>query len=159
MKISQNKFWHRLKYANKNQGLTLTELLVVLVIMEILVLVAVPTFWRIANRAKEVEAINKLRYLNTMQQGYYMENLFFANTATELNDYTLVSSENYNYGIIVLPSVPIAIHAAISKKSDVRHYGGVVYLKSRQPVTCGPLPVSKQPTVREILILYYTHCP
>ncbi|MFB2896607.1 type IV pilin-like G/H family protein [Aerosakkonemataceae cyanobacterium BLCC-F50] len=159
MKISQNKFWHRLKWANENQGLTLYELLVVLVIIEILVVIAVPTFWRFANRAKEVEAINKIRYLNTMQQGYYMENLLFANTNTELNSYLLEESENYSYRIIVLPNVPIAIHAAISKKSDVRHYGGVVYLKSGQPVTCGPLPVSKQPTVREVLILYYTHCP
>ncbi|MGA9382788.1 MAG: type IV pilin-like G/H family protein [Phormidium sp.] len=159
MKISQNKFWHRLKCAKKTQGLTLPELLVVLVIIENLILIAVPTFWRIANRAKEIEAVNKLRYISTMQQEYYMENLLFANTTTDLNSYSLESSENYTYVIMVLQNVPIAIHAAISKKSDMRHYGGVVYLKSRQPVTCGPLPVSKQPTVREILMLYYTHCP
>jgi len=158
MKTCQNKFWHLLKLANQNKGLTLPELLVVLVIIENLLLIAIPTFWRMANRAKEVEAINSIRYINTMQRAYYMENLFFANSARELNSNSLLLSENYTYQFMVLPNVPIAIHAAISNKSDVRHYAGVVYLKSQQPVTCGPLPVSRQPTVQEILILYYTYC-
>ena len=156
----KNKLLRYCYLKHRQQGLTLVELLLVIFIIEILAAFTLPSFLKFVYRAKEVEAQTNIGYLNKGQQIYYMENLSFANSFQPLN-YPNEQTENYIYKVFVLPSVPIAIHAAVSKNISLgtRHYGGVVYMKNNQPVTCGPWPFSKPPTVQEILILYYTNCP
>ena len=56
------------------QAFTLTELMVVLVIIGILMLVALPVFDDLFGDAYSVEAQNQLKYLQSRQQTFYQKN-------------------------------------------------------------------------------------
>jgi len=58
----------------KSGGFSLTELLVVIVVIGILVLLALPKFSSVVSKAKETEAKIMLNHLHTLQQAYYFEN-------------------------------------------------------------------------------------
>jgi type IV pilus assembly protein PilE len=57
-----------------DEGFSLTELLVVIVVIGILVLLALPKFTSVVSKAKETEAKIMLNHLHTLQQAYYFEN-------------------------------------------------------------------------------------
>ena len=59
------------------QAFTLTELMVVLVIIGILMLVALPIFDDLFGDAYSVEAQNQLKYLQSRQQTYYQKNFSY----------------------------------------------------------------------------------
>lgn len=63
----------------KLDGFTLTELMVVLVIVGILVLIALPNFQGVISDAYAVEAKTQLRHVHTLQQNYRMVELEYAN--------------------------------------------------------------------------------
>jgi type IV pilus assembly protein PilE len=54
-------------------GWSLSELLIVLVIIGILALIALPRFASVTTRAKTTEAQGMLRYLHTLQQSYHYQ--------------------------------------------------------------------------------------
>lgn len=54
-------------------GWSLSELLVVLVIIGVLTLIALPRFMGVATRAKTTEAQGMLRHVHTLQQTYYYQ--------------------------------------------------------------------------------------
>ncbi|MAT40476.1 MAG: general secretion pathway protein GspG [Ectothiorhodospiraceae bacterium] len=58
----------------REDGFSLTEILVVIVIIGILVLLAMPKFTSIISRAKTTEAKIMLKHLHTLQTAYYYEN-------------------------------------------------------------------------------------
>jgi type IV pilus assembly protein PilE len=62
---------------NKNNlsqaGFSLTELLVVIVVIGVLVLLALPRFTSVVSKAKETEAKTMLKHLDALQQAYYYE--------------------------------------------------------------------------------------
>jgi type IV pilus assembly protein PilE len=58
----------------RNDGFSLTELLVVIVVIGILVLLALPKFSSVVSKAKETEAKIMLSHLHTLQQSFYFEN-------------------------------------------------------------------------------------
>ena len=62
------------KNVMRNDGFSLTELLVVIVVIGILVLLALPKFTSVVSKAKETEAKIMLSHLHTLQQAYYFEN-------------------------------------------------------------------------------------
>ena len=55
------------------EGYSLTELLVVLVIIGILIMIAVPIYQNITTRAKTTEAKMMLKTVHTLQKTYYLE--------------------------------------------------------------------------------------
>lgn len=55
-------------------GFSLTEILVVIVIIGILVLLAMPQFTSVISKAKTTEAKMMLKHLHTLQKAYYFEN-------------------------------------------------------------------------------------
>lgn len=59
--------------AYDENGFSLTEVLVVIVIIGILVLLAIPKFTTIITRAKSTEAKTILKHLHMLQQAYYYE--------------------------------------------------------------------------------------
>ncbi len=61
-------------YWNKQNGFSLTEILVVIVIIGILVLLAMPRFSAVITRAKTTEAKTMLKHLHTLEEAYYYEN-------------------------------------------------------------------------------------
>lgn len=61
------------RWADDTDGFSLTELLIVVVIVGILALLAIPRFMSVATRAKQTEAKLALRTLHTLQQTHYYE--------------------------------------------------------------------------------------
>ena len=68
----------------KLEAFTLTELLVVLVIIGILALIALPQFGDVANSARDSEAEVQLNAIYQRQSTYHMKNLKYASSLEEL---------------------------------------------------------------------------
>ena len=66
------------------KAFTLTELMVVLVIIGILMLVALPVFDDLFGDAYSVEAQNQLKYLQSRQQTFYQKNFRYTEDLQEL---------------------------------------------------------------------------
>jgi type IV pilus assembly protein PilE len=63
---------------------TLTEILVVLVIIGILVLLALPNLLPVINRAKSLEATTQLKHLQTLEQSYFYEHSKYSKDLNEI---------------------------------------------------------------------------
>lgn len=71
---------------NKNvKAFTLTELLVVLIIIGILVLIAIPNLMPLISNARATEAKLQLQHIYTLQKTYFMENAKYAGNIHELD--------------------------------------------------------------------------
>ncbi|MEL6863599.1 MAG: type II secretion system protein [Bacteroidota bacterium] len=66
------------------KAFTLTELMVVLVIIGILMLVALPVFDDLFGDAYSVEAQNQLKYLQSRQQTFYQKNFRYSDNLIEI---------------------------------------------------------------------------
>ncbi len=64
-----------------NQGFTLLELLVVIIIIGVLAAIAVPSLLTQAGKARETEAKESVGTFNNAQQAYQFEHLSFANAS------------------------------------------------------------------------------
>lgn len=62
-----------MKQLNKLKAFTLSELLVVLVIIGILVLLALPSLMPLISRARGIEAKQQLKYLQSLERTYFFE--------------------------------------------------------------------------------------
>ena len=71
-------------FISDEKGFSLTEVLVVIVIIGILVLLAIPKFTAIITRAKSTEAKTILKHLHMLQQVYYYEHNRYAGNLTEV---------------------------------------------------------------------------
>lgn len=60
-------------FMKDQQGFSLTELMVVLVIIGILALLAIPRFSNVATKAKATEAKTMLKQVHTLQSSYHFE--------------------------------------------------------------------------------------
>jgi type IV pilus assembly protein PilE len=58
---------------SEEEGFSLPELLVVLVIIGILVMIAIPIYQNVTTKAKTTEAKIMLRQVETLQKAYYLE--------------------------------------------------------------------------------------
>lgn len=147
------KLWQHLhQRKNADSGFTLIELLVVIIIIGILSAIALPSFLNQAAKAKEVEAINYIDYMNTEQSSYYMEkNNFkqqvtdfdFAPTGLEVNTnpnpiLSLAGishqTKNYYYGVKTVSNIgsidEAAAHIGFTDNPALKSYLGVVYMES-----------------------------
>lgn len=61
------------------EGFSLTELLIVLVIIGILVMIAIPIYQNITTKAKTTEAKIMLGQVETLQKAYYLEHDVYSN--------------------------------------------------------------------------------
>ncbi len=73
-----------LKKHKKVKGFSLTELLVVLVIIGILTLLALPVFMPMISKAKSTEAQVQLKHLFTLQQSYFYMYSKYSNELDEI---------------------------------------------------------------------------
>ena len=66
------------------KAFTLTELMVVLVIIGILMLIALPVFDDLFADTYSIEAQNQLKYLHARQQGYYQRHFTYSDELQEI---------------------------------------------------------------------------
>ena len=72
------------KKSRYQKGFTLTELLVVIVIVGILASLTLPRFLNVTTKAKTTEAKLMLKHLFSLQKAYYLENDAFAKTLIDI---------------------------------------------------------------------------
>lgn len=94
-----------MKIKKKLPALTLTELMVVLVIIGILILLALPNLTGLFGQAYSLEAKKQLKYIQSLQQGYYQLNFRYTDNFNELRfDPPKLKSEDgdavYRYEIV-----------------------------------------------------------
>jgi len=147
------KVWVDLnKGKHRDDGFTLIELLVSVVIMGVLVAIALPSFLKQANNAKEVEARQYINYLNKHQTINYLETTNFTDSFGELSldlgepqdgteeylaseGFVLKETANYLYGIkssFVYNDRPVTIQIARSRIDSLKSYAGVVYFQDNK---------------------------
>ena len=72
--MKSKEFW------KSQAGFTLTELLVVIVVVGILAALTIPKFTSVTTRAKTTEAKLMLKQVHNLQKAYYLENDIYAST-------------------------------------------------------------------------------
>jgi type IV pilus assembly protein PilA len=100
----QAKFIHHLNRRQREQGFTLVELLVVIVIIGILAAIALPNFLTQSAKAKQTGAKQNVSLINRYQTAYRAENTTFANTFDILATGVLSGgsqsiTNDYNYNL------------------------------------------------------------
>ncbi|XGV96967.1 MAG: type IV pilin-like G/H family protein [Leptolyngbya sp. BL-A-14] len=109
----------------QEEGFTLLEITIVLVISGILAAIALPSFLNQASKAKQVEAAMYLGTLNRAQQGYMLEHARFAESASTLG-VVIQNSPNYSYSIhLDGAGNQFAIHDAKALSPSLRPYVGM----------------------------------
>ncbi|MFH6986050.1 type IV pilin protein [Marinoscillum sp. 108] len=101
---------------------TLSELLVVLVIIGILVLLALPSLMPLITRTRSIEAKQALKHVHTLQKTYYYEYSRFSDNLDQIGfeQEGLVSEEagNANYLIEILEATPTTYVARATAQVD-----------------------------------------
>ncbi len=72
------------KFIQNQSGFSLTELLVVIVIIGILAALAIPKFLRVITRAKTTEAKLMLKQVYNLQESYYLEHDVYSKDLTAI---------------------------------------------------------------------------
>jgi type IV pilus assembly protein PilE len=108
--------------STKLKAFTLSELLVVLVIVGILVLLALPSLMPLITRTRSLEAKKGLKHVHTLQKTYYFEYSKFSDDLEALGfeQEGLVSEEagNANYLIEMVEATPTTFLARATAVVD-----------------------------------------
>jgi type IV pilus assembly protein PilA len=118
----------RLDFSNSDQGFTLLELMIVVMITSILLAIGLPNFMSQIGRARESEAKIALSNIGMAQQAYFFEKQTFADQMSKLE--VQVTNGYYHYPDPTLTSSIVVKHDAEPQDAankNIRHYQLGVY--------------------------------
>jgi len=121
----QQLFWQHLIQKRPDKGFTLIELLVVIIIIGILSAIALPSFLRQADKAKESEALTSLAAMVKAQQPFYVDKNNFSTDLNRLGLGITSSTANFDYGIMATdPETPVTrvTHYAEATEARLKSY-------------------------------------
>ena len=128
--------FYRIAKNKPHQGFTLTELLVVIIIVGILATIAFPNFLKQIGKAREVEIKNTVGSINRAQQAYHWEKGVFAQ-GTDDNATIVMLNLNFNnkyidtYNIIANSNdATVAPTNSNYLQDQTRAYSGGVFYSS-----------------------------
>jgi type IV pilus assembly protein PilE len=108
--------------STKVKAFTLTEVLVVIIIIGLLVFLALPNLMPLITRAKSLEAKEQLGYLYTLEKTYYMEHSKYSSDMNALGfaQQPLVNQENgkANYQIAITEAAQTTFTATATAVTD-----------------------------------------
>lgn len=127
---------HLLGKKKDNEGFTLLELLVVIIIIGILSAIALPSFLNQGAKAKQSEAKIYISLANKTQQTYRTENASFAGTFTDLQIGIPTATTSYNYALTAANDTSTSVTATSQDAKALKSFsGGIVILTSGQTST------------------------
>jgi type IV pilus assembly protein PilE len=86
------------------RGVTLIELMVVIVVLAIIASIAVPSYRNYIRRAQRADAMGELLRLRSVQEKFFLQNNFYADTA-QLTALGLIGPSEHGHFTIDLPNV------------------------------------------------------
>ena len=113
-KIMKYLLYININKNKRNQGFTLIELAIVMVIVGMLSAIALPNFLGQRGKARETDAKNSLGTIARSQQAYHFEKRSFADNINNLNISGIGTSNYYNYPNPSVADSNIAKHQAIA---------------------------------------------
>ena len=106
---------------NKYPGFTLTEVLVVLIIIGILVLLALPSLMPLISKAKSTEAKLQLQHVYTLERSYFFENSAYTDDLPAISfEQQLLTTQGgqANYKIEIIEASPKGFKARATAVAD-----------------------------------------
>jgi prepilin-type N-terminal cleavage/methylation domain-containing protein len=101
-------------YKLKQQGFTIVELLIVIVVIGILAALVITTFTGIQQKARDTERTTDIKALHGQIEAYYAQNGYYP----QLSDVTTTNLRGLDAGALVDPK-----GGSIQATSDATHYG------------------------------------
>lgn len=120
------KLLQHLAQRKRDEGFTLLELLVVIIIIGTLSVIAVPSYLRQAAKARASEGRANTGALNRAQQVTYLEKLTFTDNINELG-LGISNTINYNYLVNSSDLSNKVANLATAQNSDLKSYVGGVF--------------------------------
>ena len=124
------KFLQHIANKRKENGFTMIELLIVIIIAGVLFSIALPSFLNQANKAKESEAKAYIGSMNKAHQAYFVENTRFTTNIEALGiGVTTTPTNNYQYRAYTNAKTKNILSAGESQSpSALNSYGGTVFV-------------------------------
>ncbi len=114
---------------HNDEGFTLVEMLVVVIVIGILSAIALPSFLNQANKAREAEAAGNVGVINRAQQAHYVEKSEFGSDLDSL-DLGIGNTQNYEYEIkLEGEGTEMNAIATASPAGQLKGYAGRVWLE------------------------------
>ncbi|MDX2217263.1 MAG: type IV pilin-like G/H family protein [Oculatellaceae cyanobacterium bins.114] len=156
LRVKLLQYW--IESIPREQGFTLLELLVVIMIIGLLSALALPSFLSQSSKARESEALTYIGSINRGQQAYFLEKNTFGN----LDDLQvgLSSSKNYTYASTPVGAGSLAAAVTTATPAGVmRGYAGRVWLGVLTDGTLTSWSIVCQGTPATVPVVTGTVCP